>query len=593
MSKEVNKDEKVEEVNTNEVKEVTSETSQELTVKEEKKEIETKNEHENEKENDKKITVGIKEDSLTKVKKGNKKNLKVLIICGSILLFFVVLFGIIVCINKSNTKVYKNIYLEGQNISGMTKDDVNSLLNEKNDKLKGKTITVFQNSDEIYTVSAEDIDFSLDIAKTLTNVMGFGRTGNIFSNNFKIVKALFNKVDMNIEYKYDEEKLDGIIKNIDLSIKNRAVDDTYSIDEENGKLIITRGKSGNSIDYKKETDNLISALKDDKVNKIELNIITKKPQELDVNKVYSEVKRESKDAYVDESVKPIKFVEEVIGLDFDVNELNNVLNTEENKKEGKVIEFNLKVTKPKVKLADLTSKYYNDKLSGKTTYFAASQTARANNLRIALNYLNGKIVMPGEVFSYNAAIGDTTAAKGYMAAATFKGGTVVNEMGGGICQTTSTLYNAVLMANLQIVERHQHGLPVGYVQPSLDATVYSPVLDFKFKNTRNYPIKIVTSYSSGGSLNVSIYGTKEENECEVTLSSKTLSTIPYTTKYTYDNSLPDGKQVIVENGVNGYVSEGYITKTQNGKVIESRMLSRDTYKPEQQVVKVGTKKSAS
>ena len=198
------------------------------------------------------------------------------------------------------------------------------------------------------------------------------------------------------------------------------------------------------------------------------------------------------------------------------------------------------------------------------------------------------MVMPGETYSYNDNIGDTTASKGYQAAATFKGGTTVNEMGGGICQTVSTLYNVALMANLEIVERHQHGLPVGYVPPSRDATVYSPVLDFKFKNNRETPIKIVTSFTYGGSLNVSIYGTKQNNDPEVTLSSSTTSTIPYTTKYEYDPNIPSGEQRVISNGVNGYTSESYITKTLNGQVIYSGLLSRDTYNAQQQVVKVGT-----
>jgi len=144
------------------------------------------------------------------------------------------------------------------------------------------------------------------------------------------------------------------------------------------------------------------------------------------------------------------------------------------------------------------------------------------------------------------------------------------------------------MANLEIVERHQHGLPVGYVPPSRDATVYSPVLDFKFKNNRETPIKIVTSFTYGGSLNVSIYGTKQNNDPEVTLSSSTTSTIPYTTKYEYDPNIPSGEQRVISNGVNGYTSESYITKTLNGQVIYSGLLSRDTYNAQQQVVKVGT-----
>ena len=199
------------------------------------------------------------------------------------------------------------------------------------------------------------------------------------------------------------------------------------------------------------------------------------------------------------------------------------------------------------------------------------------------------IIMPGEVFSYNKIIGDTTAAKGYLPASTFKGGTIVQEMGGGICQTVSTLYDVALRSNLQITERHQHGLPVGYVKPSLDATVYGDVLDLKFKNTRAYPIKIVTSFSPSGSMNISLYGTKEANEYDIELTSKYLYTIPYTTQYIYDNTMLSGQQVVISNGANGYASEGYITKKLGGKIISSTLLSKDIYKAQQRVVKVGTK----
>ncbi len=119
------------------------------------------------------------------------------------------------------------------------------------------------------------------------------------------------------------------------------------------------------------------------------------------------------------------------------------------------------------------------------------------------------------------------------------------------------------------------------------------MLDFKFKNTRNYPIKIVTSYSNGGNLNISIYGTKESDEYDITLSSKVISTIPFTTKYIYDNNLADGTQIIDVKGVNGYVSEGYLTRTQNGQYVDTKTLSRDTYNAQQQVVRVGTNKAAS
>lgn len=418
--------------------------------------------------------------------------------------------------------------------------------------------------------------------------MEYGRNSNLFVNNFKILKAKFSKVEIEPSYSYDGEKLDNVLKNIDLSIKDRFVDDSYSLDEKGAKLVIVNGKTGNSINYDEEKNNVIKAFEDSNKNTYDLNIERRSPQKLDVDKVYSEVKREAKDAYIDKSVSPQKYVAEVVGFDFDVNKLKELLDLPENKEEGKTIEFSVNKIEPKVKLVDISADLCKDKLAGYTTYFPAGSYARSNNLKIALSYMNGVVVLPGETYSYNNNIGDTTASKGYQAAATFKGGTTVDEMGGGICQTVSTLYNTVLMANLEIVERHQHGLPVGYVPPSRDATVYSPVLDFRFKNNRETPIKIVTSFSYGGSLNVSIYGTKQDNDPEVILSQTTTGTIPYTTRYEYDNSIPYGRQVVTTAGVNGYTSESYITKKLNGQVISSGLLSRDKYNAQQQVIKIGT-----
>lgn len=519
----------------------------------------------------------------------SKKAKIAIISCCSVLFVLILCFGIITCINKLNTKVFKNVYMLGENYSGKTSEEVIQIINSKSNELNSsERLDIYQNGENIYNVKAEDIDFKFDVEKTAQSIMSFGRDSNLFKNNFNMIKALFSKKVIEPIYAYDNEKFENVIKNIDLSIKDRYVDDSYSLDEKNGKLIIVNGKTGNAINYEYEKENILKAFENKEENTYDLKIEEKKPQNLDADKVYSEVKRDAKDAYIDKDASPVKYVNEVVGFDFDVNELRKVLELPENKEEGKTIEFKVTVIEPKVKIKDITADLCRDKLAGYTTYFPAGTYARSINLKIALSYMDGVVVMPGETYSYNDNIGDTTASKGYQAAATFKGGTTVNEMGGGICQTVSTLYNVALMANLEIVERHQHGLPVGYVPPSRDATVYSPVLDFKFKNNRETPIKIVTSFTYGGSLNVSIYGTKQNNDPEVTLSSSTTSTIPYTTKYEYDPNIPSGEQRVISNGVNGYTSESYITKTLNGQVIYSGLLSRDTYNAQQQMVKVGT-----
>ena len=545
---------------------------------------------------------GSKVDVVPPKKEKTRKKLKIFFIVFFVIILFLCLtIGGFFCYNKLNTKVYRNVFIFGMDMSKMTEEEVSKSINDYlsniNEKINTVKIDVYQNEDNIYSINPQDIEFKIDVAETVKKVMNYGRESNIFVNNLNIFMALFKDVNITPSFTYNNDKLSELVKNIELTLKDRFVDDKYSVDEKTGTLVITRGKTGNTLDNNTEMEKIVKLLNNiyttgnfDESYSLKLDIISRKPNELDLQKVYQEVKRDAKDAYIDKSQSPVKLVEEVVGYDFSVEDLKKELDKEENKQDGKVINFKLTIIEPKVKLKDITYTLYNDKLAGYTTYFDPSQWARANNLEIALRYLNEKVVMPGETFSYNDTIGDTTAAKGYKPAATFKGGTVVDEMGGGICQTTSTLYNVALMANLEIVERHQHGLPVGYVPPSRDATVYSPTLDFKFKNNRNYPIKIVTSYSSSGSLNISIYGTKEETEYEVVLSHKYLGTIPFTTKYIYDNTLPEGTTQIVSAGVNGYTSEGYITKKLNGVVVSSELLSKDTYKAQQQIVKVGTKK---
>lgn len=567
-------------------------------------------------EDDKEKDIEPLEDKKIPPKKKKIIIISICVVVAMILIFF----GGIICINKMNLNVYKNVYVLGIDMSGKTADEVSAILDKitliseteeksndelQNDeivnsiknKLDNRKIDIYQEKESIYTVVSGDIEFSIDVAKTVENVMTFGRNKNIFVNNFEILKAYFSRKDIEVAYKCNEQKLDEICKNIELTLKNRFVDDKYSIDHPNKKLVITRGITGNTINIQDEKEKILeylcsgsTSVNDDSYS-LQLTLINKRPNSINIDDIYKELKKEPKDAYIDKESNPVKLVEEELGYDINLEEVKALLNLEENKQEGKEIEIPITVLQPKVKLADISYTLYKDKLAGYTTYFDPGQAARANNLAIALNYLNGKVIMPGQIFSYNAAIGDTTVAKGYKAAATFKGGTVVQELGGGICQTTSTLYNVALMANLEIVERHQHGLPVGYVPPSRDATVYSPSLDFKFKNTRKYPVKIVTSFSNGGSLNISIFGTKEEKEYEVILSHKYLSTIPFTTKYEYDNTMPDGTQVVKSGGVNGYTSESYITKKLNGVVTYSGILSKDRYNAQQQIVKIGTKKA--
>lgn len=507
------------------------------------------------------------------------------------------IFMIIICIslsivliyvaaNKLSNKVYKNVYLGKHYVGNLTEkeleDKILSIYKEENLKI---IVTVKDGEKIIDTISPEDLELSVDIPTTKKEVLEFGRNANIFENNLNIFNALINKKIIDFSYKYNKDKLTEIVQMMQTSIEGRAIDDKYELNGE--KLIVTKGKDGFKIDEKQMEEKIDKLFSMQKNAEYQIDKIPEEAKPLDIEKVYKEVYREAKDARINKNQDgSVTFEREVVGLSFDKNKLKETLDS---KNQGETFEFPLEVTNPKVKYDDIKWEGYNDCLGEKTTNFPAGVYPRSTNLKVALSYLNGKVIMPGEVFSYNKIIENPTAAKGYKPAATFKGGVVVDEMGGGICQTVSTLYNAALYANLEIVERHPHGLAVGYVKPSLDATMYNPVKDFKFKNNRNYPIKIVTHFSTNGSLTIKLMGTKEETDVDVVLESRTLNTRKYATTYINDNTLPKGKQVVKSQGVIGYTSEAYKVTKKDGVVIKRELLSRDTYKPTNKVVRVGTR----
>ena len=177
---------------------------------------------------------------------------------------------------------------------------------------------------------------------------------------------------------------------------------------------------------------------------------------------------------------------------------------------GSDVSVPLAVTEPTVSTESLRDLLFRDVLGSATSKVGGSAN-RKSNVALAASTFNGRILLPGEVFSYNTSTGSRTAEKGYKMAPVYKGGKSVDEIGGGICQPSSTLYLATLNSNLKIVERHHHTYAVGYVPDGMDATVYYGSLDYRFENDTDYPIKLVSeSYQKGGAtyLTVTIYGTK-------------------------------------------------------------------------------------
>ena len=206
----------------------------------------------------------------------------------------------------------------------------------------------------------------------------------------------------------------------------------------------------------------------------------------------------------------------------------------------------LKVLKPNVTNNMIGQEAFPDLLATYSTKYSAANTNRTTNLRLAAEKIDGTVLLPGETFSYNNVVGERTISAGYKDAAIYLNGQVVDGLGGGICQISTTLFNAVLFSNLEIVELHNHQFVPSYATAGRDATVVYGVKDFKFKNSRNYAIKITCSVSKGYAT-FQIWGFKQDPEYEVDISANVTSrTSSYIKSVTYRTLKLNGETVKTE-----------------------------------------------
>ncbi|GFP78414.1 VanW family protein [Clostridium fungisolvens] len=251
--------------------------------------------------------------------------------------------------------------------------------------------------------------------------------------------------------------------------------------------------------------------------------------------------------------------------------------------DGEIQLVNAKITKEQLSRIDGV-------LSSFSTDYSTSTEARANNIAIAAKACNGKIVMPGDIFSYNATLGERTQEKGYMEAPIYKNNEVVDDVGGGICQVSTTLYRAAMRANLKAVERHNHSFKATYSPLGLDATVTWGYLDYKFKNTYDFPIYI-EAVTSGRTVSFNIYGSKAGlGSKRYDLVSDEPTVIPAKVTEVNDPTLPEGQVVMDEKPIDGYKVKSYLVTYEDGKEVAREAVAYDTYIKKDGVRRVGTKR---
>lgn len=566
-TKEENTENNIEESNTlneNNVSEIEKKSSESENIVEEVENIEIpKNENQQEK---------------------NHKKSKAPIFIIFFLILTVIVIGIFSTIfalkNSKSDKIINGVYIENINISNLTKEEAKEKIMNICSNHISKDIKLLYGESET-TINLSSFEVSYNISQIIDQAYEEGRTGNIFEQNYAILKTKKDNVKLKIDSKINEEAIISAIENIIANSEEYVVQPSYYV--EKGKLIITRGNEGITVSKDEFLTKIYSALNNIEEEITDMQIPTKsvEPDPINIDQIHTEIYKEVKDAYYTQN--PFTIHPEVEGVDFDVEEAKEAI-----KEVKDEYEITLKITKPSVTTKDIGTEAFPDLLSSFSTKYDASNKDRTTNLQIAVNKINGTVLLPGEEFSYNNTLGERTVAAGYKEAKVFSNGQVVDGIGGGICQISSTLYDAVIFANLKITKRRNHQFVTSYVGAGRDATVVWGAQDFKFVNSRKYPIRISASIKSGVA-EVLIYGVKEETEYEISIETKQISTIPYTTKYVNDSSLESGKEKVKQSGANGRVVEAYKVMKLNGKVVSRTLLSKDTYIAKQQIIARGTK----
>lgn len=444
--------------------------------------------------------------------------------------------------------IQDGVYIKNINVSGLNRSEAIERVKTVLSTQMADTVEL-KYHDNSYFIEVEQINAIFDVESSVNYALEIAKTGKPIQDFKQFLNVYINNINIEPVFYYDDAALTKYLEQIEADLPDQLIQPSYYVEDD--QLIITNGVNGAGIEMAQVKESILSALQSISYGEgyIEIPTYVKYPDPIDLSVIHSDIYRQKKDAYFTKN--PYAIYAEVVGVDFDIQQLQNEMN---NNPEQEEYAIDLDYSEPDVTINDLGMDAFPNRLATFSTNYV-NNPDRTTNLRLASNKINGTVVMPGEEFSYNKVVGKRTIAAGYKEAAIFSDGQVTNGVGGGICQVTTTLYNSVVKADLEVTSRRNHMFIPSYIGGGKDATVAWGSTDFKFKNSRDYPIKIKSSVSDGV-CTVSIYGLKTDNE--------------------YDSIYIDTKTI--KDTSNSIVIDSYKVYEKDGKVVKSEKIDRDTYK---------------
>ena len=421
-------------------------------------------------------------------------------------------------VSESET-ILPNIYVGDISVGRLTREQATEKLEQGGWRERTENPLVVTSIGGVTAeLSPTDAGADLTIEQAVEASYKYGHIGNIIENLATYIETTVRPVNINTLYRnINDQYIDSAVSGMDAAVKEYMEGEEYTVDQENSVLRMKKGWGNLELNTDALKNAIITALENGD-SQLDFTIVKNAPAMPDFAAIHSELAAEPADAFYSDDGK-FEVTDEIVGCEFDVSQAQTIWNAAQ---PGEEISIPLEITYPEVTGDDLRAGLYCHLLGAMTTRYTNSAENRCSNVRLACSKINGLVLYPGEEFSFNEFIGARTEEAGFLPAPAYAAvgeDGVKDEIGGGCCQVSSTLYAASLFSFLETVERHNHVYAVNYIQLGTDATVTIPEegneMDFKFKNSRAYPIKIVgytNETEEEKSITIEIWGTLEADD---------------------------------------------------------------------------------
>ena len=477
-------------------------------------------------------------------------------------------------------KVFPGVMLGERELAGLTQEELRQTVSA--DALLSGRVTITADGEELDQRTQRELGAYVDEESIADAAWSVGREegpSGWLKNGWTMFCGMVGvDVPMDLAVYYDDGTLRAAAEELAASFDQEQINGSYELTADG--IYATKPAEGRSLDQ----PGLIRALTalNGASGEVEAPFETVPGEELDLEAIAQELNAEPSPARYD--IPTGKVVDGTVGVSLDPQAAAFAL---EAAAPGETIRLPAEVTYPSMTAAELEAVLFRDVLGTVTTKVGGT-SVRRNNVRLAGECCNGVILNDGDVFDYNAVVGKRTTARGFGAAPAYVNGETVETVGGGICQVSSTIYYATLLANLEIVERYAHRYAPSYITWGMDATVSWGGPEFRFKNDTGYPIRLDVSYENN-KITVNIVGTKTD-DTYVKMTYKNLGDTPYETEYVETDELDWGTQQQKQSPYTGHQVVSYRNVySGDGKLLSSEKEANSNYKSRNEIIMVGTR----